>query len=141
MREARRRAEGGWLGGRHAAAGARAGQALHLVELSLARLGSGRQGPPARSHLARARARRSPRRHAGVQASARLATALGPRAGDGDARPVGALLLKHDPENRYPPRIKSGACFFGIMLYRRPHEGGGSWASRTERRLEISRVD
>jgi hypothetical protein len=33
------------------------------------------------------------------------------------AQPFG-LLVEHDlSENRYPPRIKSGAGFFGIMLY------------------------
>ncbi len=64
MREARRRAEGRRLGRRHAHAGAGAGQALHVVELSLARLGNRRQGPPPRPHLGRARARRPRRRSA-----------------------------------------------------------------------------
>ena len=40
----------------------RAGEAFHLVELSLARLGNRRQGPPPRSHLGFARARRPARR-------------------------------------------------------------------------------
>src|SRR5262245_22196710 len=32
-------------------------------------------------------------------------------------RKLSALLLEHDPcRKRYPPRIKSGAGFFGIML-------------------------
>ena len=41
---------------------ARAGEALHLVELSLAGLGSRRQGPPPRPHLGVAGARRPARR-------------------------------------------------------------------------------
>ena len=88
MREARRRAEGRRLGRRHAHAGAGAGQALHLVELSFARLANRRQGPPARSHLGRARARRPRQRHTGAAPFARLVAAIRPRPGDGDARSV-----------------------------------------------------
>ena len=40
----------------------RAGKALHVVELSRAGLGRGRQGPPARPHLGVAGARRPARR-------------------------------------------------------------------------------
>ena len=89
MREARRRAEGRRLGRRHAHAGARTGQALHVVELSLARLGNRRQRPPPRSHLGRARARRSRRGMRVLEASARLVAAVRPRPGDGDAGGVG----------------------------------------------------
>ena len=51
MREAHRRAEVRQLGRRHAHARAGAGEALHLVELSRARLGGRRPRPPARPYL------------------------------------------------------------------------------------------
>ena len=58
MREAHRTQKGRQLGRRHARLRAGADQALHVVELSLARLADGRQGPPPRPCLGRARARR-----------------------------------------------------------------------------------
>ena len=61
-------------------------QAVHVVELSRARLGRRRQGPPARSHLGLARARRPHVRHHGQEGGARLDAAFRPRSGDGDDR-------------------------------------------------------
>ncbi len=55
------RAAGGWVDAmRHFVPAG--GEALHLVELSRARLGGGRQGPPARPCLGDAASRRPPRR-------------------------------------------------------------------------------
>ena len=91
MREAHRRAHIRRLGRRHARARSRAAEALHLVELSLAGLEECRQGPPARSHVAVARARGRTRRHQDRQGCARLGSAVGSRAGHGDD----VELLRH----------------------------------------------
>ena len=48
-------------------------------------LGSGRQGPSARSHLGRARTCRPGQRHAGAETFARLAPSVRPRSRHGDA--------------------------------------------------------
>ncbi len=61
---------GGWIE-LYAQADARAGEALHLVELSLAGLGDGRQRPSPRSYLDVARARRPGLEHRHRQALSR----------------------------------------------------------------------
>src|SRR5262249_49635124 len=83
-----------------------AGEALHLVELPLARLAGRRQGPPARSRVGRARARRPGLGDAGAAAIARLAAAVRPRAGDRDA---GAVTVRdRGPRGATPARRLRG---------------------------------
>ena len=84
-REAGARPGGGPLGRRAAQVRARIGKALHLVELSLARLGCRRQGTAARSRLGQSSARRRRRGHGGHARSPRLGPPLRSRPGQGDA--------------------------------------------------------
>src|SRR5215210_2166874 len=86
MRKAHRGATRRKLGGRVAHACSRAGQALYVVELSLAQLAGRRQGPAARSYLGGARARRPRLPDQNLKRSTRLDAAIGSCAGDGDAR-------------------------------------------------------
>src|SRR6266699_3188180 len=83
MREARRRERGRRLGRCHADVGARADQALHVVELPGGRLGNRGQGQAAGPHLGSAGARRPGGRPQGSQRPARRAASLRPRAGNG----------------------------------------------------------
>ncbi len=89
------------LGRRHAHARARAGQALHLVELPRSRLGDGGQGPPARPRLGGAEPGRSGQRPADPQGNARQRAPLRSRAGDAGARAV-------EPSNQGPRRSLCG---------------------------------
>ena len=65
-----------------------AGEALHVVELSLARLGCGRQGPPARSYLGVAAARRPRIRRQDFKGFARLGAPLRPCPGNSNTGTV-----------------------------------------------------
>src|SRR5262249_46274504 len=121
------------LGRRHAHAGAGTGEALHLVELSLAGLAGRRQGPPPRPHLGRARVGRPPRRPHGVEEFARLDSAFRPRAGDGDSRRVGWAKARRAQAPSFGRARARAPCPRVTLAIRTTLD---AWARRCDFRLE-----
>src|SRR5438093_2271114 len=114
VREAQCGSGGGKLDRRDAQLRSRTRQALYLVELSLARLGRRGQGPPPRSHLGQAGARRPGLGHDDRETGARLAAAIGPRPGS-----------RHDRAVRMRRRLRASMSEVGEP---RAPEYRGSWS-------------
>ena len=97
------------------AASCRRPEALHVVELSLARLGQGRQGPPPRPRLGEPGARRRRELDAGAARRARLGAPLRSRAGDRRTGALGCATAKR-PGGTTAWRLVNWAALFLLAL-------------------------
>ena len=122
------------LGRSHAPFRAAGRKALHLVELSLARLDEERPRPPPRPHLGDARPRPTRDRHVSAQSRPRLEAPIRPRAGHRDVSLRGYASLRHSGAAASLRESAADAVRILVQCWPRPDSRAivDSWRKRLE---------